>query len=133
MHSPLRVKDSPIAWYEAFFFMAVFAFRGLENFLKDDSEVISIASSVIFRGNPHPNNVIYMFSSAWGTQQLITLLVYGVIVSRYRNLLALMYALIILECILRFFIGILNPLTPDFYRVDRQRNSGICRCRWSPD
>ncbi|MFP8873016.1 MAG: hypothetical protein VCB42_00470 [Myxococcota bacterium] len=108
-------RGSRVAWVGAFAFMAIFTFRSLVHFLKGDSGVNSIASIIIFPGNPDPNNVIYMFSSAWGTQQLITLLIYGVILWRYRNLLPLMYALIVLECILRFFVGVLHPLTADFY------------------
>ncbi len=108
-------RGSPIAFYAAFIFMAIFTFRSLVHFFKDDSGVNSIASILVFPGDPDPNNVIYMFSSLWGSQQLITLLIYGLILWRYRNLIPLMYVLIVLECILRFFSGVLHPLTPDFY------------------
>lgn len=56
-----------------------------------------------------------MFSSAWGSQQLITLLIYAVILWRYRSLLPLVYALIVLEIIFRFVVGTLHPLTDDYY------------------
>lgn len=108
-------RGSPIAFYTAFLFMAIFTFRSLVHFFKDDSGVNSIASIIIFPGDPDPNNVIYMFSALWGSQQLITLLIYGLILWRYRNLIPLMYVLIVLECILRLFVGVLHPLTPDFY------------------
>ena len=108
-------RGSPIAFYTAFLFMAIFTFRSLVHFFKGDSGVNSIASIIIFPGDPDPNNVIYMFSALWGSQQLITLLIYGLILWRYRNLIPLMYVLIVLECILRFSAGVLHPLTPEFY------------------
>ena len=57
---------SAIAFYMAFPFMAIFTFRSLVHFLKDDSGVNSIASIIVFPGSPDPNTVIYMFSSLWG-------------------------------------------------------------------
>ena len=108
-------RGSPIAFYTAFLFMAVFSFRSLVHFFKGDSGVNSIASIMVFPGDPDPNNVIYMFSSLWGSQQLITLLIYGLILWRYRNLLPLMYLLIVLEVIFRFCVGGMHTLTPEFY------------------
>jgi hypothetical protein len=49
--------------------------RSLIHFLKADSGVNSIATIVLFPGDLDPNNVIYMFSSLWGTQQLITVVI----------------------------------------------------------
>lgn len=89
--------------------------RSLIHFLKDDSGVNSIATIITFAGNPDPNNVIYMFSSLWGTQQLITVLIYGVVLLRYRNLIPLMWLLLIVELFLRMSVGVLHPLTEDFY------------------
>ena len=110
-----RYEGSAIAFYMAFPFMAIFTFRSLVHFLKGDSGVNSIASIVVFPGSPDPNSVIYMFSSLWGTQQLITLLIYAVILWRYRNLLPLMYVLIVFECVLRFCVGVIHPLLPEVY------------------
>ena len=94
---------------------AVMLGRSLIHFLKDDSGVNSIATIITFSGTPDPNNVIYMFSSLWGTQQLITVIVYGVVLLRYRSLIPAMYLLQIAEVFFRISVGILHPLTEEFF------------------
>lgn len=89
--------------------------RSLIHLLKDDSGVNSIATIVTFSGTPDPNQVIYMFSSLWGSQQLITVLIYGVVLLRYRNLIPLMFLLMIVEIGLRLVVGMIHPLTEDYY------------------
>ncbi len=101
-----------------YFFYALIAmvtFRSFVHFLKDDSGVNSIASIIVFSGTPDPNNVIYMFSALWGSQQVIMLFVYLFVLVRYRNLIPLMWALMAVEVVFRFTVGVLHPLTPDYY------------------
>ena len=95
--------------------IALTAFRSLVHLLKDDSGVNSIASIHLFPGDPDPNQVIYMYSSLWGGQQLILVVVYLIVLARYRNLIPLMFALMALEVVLRLTAGILHPLTEEFY------------------
>lgn len=90
-------------------------FRTFVHFLKDDSGVNSIASIHLFPGDPDPNNVIYMYSSLWGSQQAITLIVYLVVLYRYRNLVPLMFLLMLVEIGFRSVSGALHPLTEEFY------------------
>jgi len=108
-------RGHPIALYGLGVLSVVFLVRSLIHLLKDDSGVNSIATIVMFSGNPDPNNVIYMFSSLWGGQQLITVFVLGIVLLRYRNLVPLMYVLVIAEVFLRLTSGILHPLTDEFY------------------
>ena len=89
--------------------------RSLIHFLKDDSGVNSIATIIPFSGIPDPNQVVYMFSSLWGTQQLITVLIFAVVLLRYRNLIPLMYLVLAIEVCLRLVVGTLHPLTEDYY------------------
>ena len=56
-----------------------------------------------------------MFSALWGSQQLIMVMLYGVVLLRYRNLLPLMYVFFIVECIFRMVVGSLHPLTDAHY------------------
>ena len=90
-------------------------FRALVHFLKGDSGVNSIASIHLFHGDPDPNQVVYMFSSLWGSQQAVALLVYGVVLYRYRNLIPLMFVLMLVEIGFRMVVGSLHPLTEEFY------------------
>ena len=89
--------------------------RSLVHLFKGDSGVNSIATILTFSGTPDPNNVIYLYSALWGSQQLVMVLVYAVVLWRYRNLVPLMYALMLVELCLRRVAGTLHPLTPEYY------------------
>jgi hypothetical protein len=94
----------------------VMTVRSLIHYLKEDSGVNSIATIMTFSGTPDPNNVIYMFSSLWGTQQLLFCVIYVIVLIRYRNLVPLMWALFIAESLLRISVGlVLHPLTPEYF------------------
>jgi len=101
-----------------YFFLALVAmttFRSFVHFLREDSGVNSIASIVIFSGSPDPNHVIYMFSALWGSQQVIMVVLYFIVLVRFRNLIPLMWALMLLEVLFRVGVGLIHPLTPDYY------------------
>lgn len=101
-----------------YFFLALVGmttFRSLVHFLRDDSGVNSIASIVTFSGSPDPNHVIYMFSALWGSQQVIMVVLYFIVLVRFRNLIPLMWALMALEVLFRMGVGALHPLTSDYY------------------
>ena len=91
-------------------------FRSLVHFLKADSGVNSIATIHIFPGDPDPNQVIYMFSSIGGAYQTIILLIYLVVLFRYRNLIPLMFALMLVEVGFRMVVGSIHPLTEEFFQ-----------------
>lgn len=108
-------QGSAVAFYGFCVLTVVICGRSLIHFLKDDSGVNSIATIITFSGTPDPNNVIYMYSALWGTQQIITVLIYGVVLLRYRNLIPLMFLLMIVEVVLRMSVGQLHPLTPEYF------------------
>lgn len=95
--------------------IAMTTFRAFVHFLKDDSGVNSIATIVSFSGTPDPDQVIYMFSALWGSQQLIMVIVYFVVLLRYRSLVPLMWALMVVEVCFRAIVGTIHPLTEDYY------------------
>jgi hypothetical protein len=90
-------------------------FRSLVHFLKNDSGVNSIASIHVFPGDPDPNVVIYMFSSVGGAYQTLILLIYLIVLFRYRNLIPLMFGLMLVEIAFRMVVATLHPLTEEFY------------------
>ncbi len=94
---------------------AVMLFRSSVHLLKDDSGVNSIASIIIFEGNPDPNNVIYLFSALGGLQQMLFVMLYGVVLWRYRNLIPLMFAFMVVESCFGFVVSTLHPLDPLYY------------------
>ncbi len=109
-------RGSPIALYGFWLLMLPFTFRSLVHFLKDDSGVNSIATMVLFSGTPDPNQAVYMFSSLWGSQQLVMVVLYLVLLLCYRNLLPLMYALVLAESLFRMLVGTIHPLGEVYFR-----------------
>ena len=108
-------RGSPIALYTFCALAAIMLGRSLIHFLKGDSGVHSIATIIRFAGDPDPNQIIYMYSALWGTQQLITVFVFAAVLLRYRNLLPLMYLLLILEICFRMTVGALHPMGEEYY------------------
>ncbi len=108
-------RGGRVPLYVFYALIGMVTFRSLVHFLKDDSGVNSIASIILFSGTPDPNNVVYMFSALWGSQQVIMLMVYLIVLARYRNLIPLMWALMVVEVLFRLSVGEMHPLTPDYY------------------
>ncbi len=108
-------RGSKVALYTFPVILTVMLGRSLIHFFKDDSGVNSIATIHLFPGDPDPNQVIYMFSSLWGSQQAIMVLLCGIVLWRYRSLIPLMYGLFIIEVLFRFIVGMIHPLTPEFF------------------
>ena len=101
-----------------YFFYALIAmttFRSLVHFIKEDSGANSIASIILFSGSPDPNNVIYMFSAVGGLNQMMFTLLYALVLWRYRALIPLMLAFMLLEVCFGFVVSWLHPLTPEYY------------------
>ncbi len=108
-------KGNRFVLYASVPVLAVLLFRSCVHFLKGDSGVNSIATIIRFSGTPDPNQVIYMFSSLWGSQQLLFVFLFVVVLVRYRNLLPLVYSFLVLEVLFRFVVGFLHPLTSAYY------------------
>ncbi len=89
--------------------------RSLIHFLKGDAGINSIATIITFDGSPDPDQVIYLFASLWGSQQVIMALLYAVVLLRYRALIPLMYLLLMIEIGFRLISGSLHPLTEIYY------------------
>jgi hypothetical protein len=125
-------RGGPVPLYGFCLLAAVMLFRSTVHFLKDDSGVNSIASIMIFEGTPDPNNVIYMFSSIGGLHQLLFVILYGLVLWRYRNLIPLMFAFMIVETFFGFFVGLLHPLTPEYYeRTPPGKLAGVPKLLYS--
>jgi len=95
--------------------IAVMLFRSTVHFLAPDSGVNSIASIIVFEGDPDPNNLIYLFSANGGTEQMLWVLLYGAVLWRYRNLIPLMFAFLVVESCFGFVVGALHPLDPIYF------------------
>ena len=108
-------RGGTVPFYGFCLMTAVMLFRSTVHFLKADSGVNSIASIMIFEGTPDPNNIIYMFSSIGGLHQMLFVMLYGLVLWRYRNLIPLMFAFMIVETVFGFGVGLMHPLTPEYF------------------
>lgn len=114
-----------IAFYGFLLLFALAVFRSTVHFLVPDSGVQSIASIILFEGNPDPNNIIYMFSAVGGLFQMLWVIMFALVLWRYRNLIPLMLGFLVLEKLFSFVVGWMHPLTPDYYMRTPPRKAGL--------
>ena len=108
-------RGGAVALYGFCFVSALMLFRATVHFLKPDSGVNSIASIMVFEGIPDPNNIIYMFSAIGGVHQMLWVMFYGLVLLRYRNLIPLMFAFMVVEGFFGFVVAAMHPLTPEYF------------------
>lgn len=108
-------RGGPAAFYAFIVLCILYTGRSLIHFLKDDSGVNSIASFIYFGGTPDPDKLIYMYSSLWGSQQLLTVSIFWVVAFRYRNLLPFMYIMVIIELLMRLVPRMLHGIGPEYF------------------
>ena len=108
-------RGGAVPFYGFCLISAVMLFRSTVHFLKPDSGVNSIASIMIFDGTPDPNNIIYMFSAIGGMHQMLWVMFYGLVLVRYRNLIPLMFAFMVVEGFFGFIVTTMHPLTPEYF------------------
>ena len=108
-------RGGAVPFYAFCLLTAGMLFRSTVHFLKGDSGVNSIASILVFEGTPAPNTVIYMFSAVGGLHQMLFVMLYGLVFWRYRNLIPLMFAFMVVENCFGFVVTFLHPLTPEYY------------------
>ncbi len=108
-------RGGAVPFYGFCLLAATSLFSSTVHFLKDDSGVNSIASIIVFEGTPDPNNIIYMFSAVGGLSQMLFVMLYGLVLWRYRNLIPLMLGFLVLEVLFGFVVGLMHPLTPKYF------------------
>ncbi|MEE2776640.1 MAG: hypothetical protein VYE73_07745 [Acidobacteriota bacterium] len=108
-------RGGPISFYGFCLLFAVHVFKSTVHFLKPDSGVNSIASIMVFEGSPDPNNIIYMFSAIGGLTQMMWVMLFALVLWRYRNLIPLMLGFLVVEHLFGFVVGWMHPLTPEYF------------------
>lgn len=108
-------RGGALPFYGFCLLTAASLFSSTVHFLKDDSGVNSIASIIVFEGSPDPNTVIYMFSAVGGITQMLFVMLYGLVLWRYRSLIPLMLGFMALEVLFGLAVGVMHPLTPEYF------------------
>jgi hypothetical protein len=97
-------------------FMLPTAFSALVHFLKDDNGIYSIATLIPFEGNPDPDNFVMAIHSMMGGHQTLLLIVFLVVLWRYRNLIPLMLGLLVLQDVFQLVTSTLHPIGPEYFQ-----------------
>lgn len=90
-------------------------FSATVHFLTPDGGKQKIAGIVTFSGDPDPDRVIHMFASIAGSHEMLFMLLYGIVLWRYRNLIPLSMALMLAHWALGFVMTMMRPLTPEYF------------------
>lgn len=98
------------------FITAITILRSMAHIFLPDGGANSIATIIQFSGTPDPNNVVYFVFALWGLSQLLMGFVYLIVLLKYRNLIPLMWILVLFEYSMRIIIGrFLKPLTEVYF------------------
>lgn len=111
-----KVRFNKIVLVLFYFITLITLARSLVHVFAFDGGANSIATIILFIGNPDPNQVIYFVFSLWGLSQLIIGMMYVVSIVKYKSMIPLWYALIWFEYLFRIIIGrVLKPMSPDVF------------------
>ena len=102
-------------FYGFLLFVAQHAFSAFVHYFTHDSGKVSIAGMVHFEGTPDPNEMVWAMGANAGMWELIILMLYGLVLWRYRNLIPLMFAFAITAAVLGLGVGIMHPLGPEYF------------------
>jgi hypothetical protein len=107
-----KVRFNRIILYIFYFITIVTVGRSLIHMFSTDGGANSIATIIVFSGNPDPNQVIYFIFSLWGLSQLIIGIIYVISSIKYKSMIPLLYVLMWFEYLFRFIFGkFLKPLS----------------------
>ena len=108
-------RGGAIAFFGFCILFAQKLFSSTVHLLKHDSGKNSIGGMIHFEGIPDPNEAVYAVGSIGGSHEMLFVLLYLLVLWRYRNLIPLMFAFSIVEMLLRLVAGTLHPLGAEYF------------------
>ena len=108
-------RGGAIAFYGFCLLVAERTFSATVHFLTPDGGKNSIASIIVFEGDPDPNPIIYMFASIAGMHEMLFVFLFGLVLWRYRSLIPLMLALMFVWMLFGVVLTTMHPLTPEYF------------------
>ncbi len=116
---PARVNNQyrggSVALYGFCLLLAMKLFGATVHFLTPDAGKNRIASIIILEGNPDPNPVFYMFSSLAGMYEMLFVLLFFLVLWRYRSLIPAMLLLMLVWKCFGLALTSMHPLTPVYF------------------
>ncbi len=108
-------RGGRLAFYVYFLVVAQQAFSAIVHYFTHDSGKVQIAGMVHFEGDPDPNEMVWAMGASAGLWELIILGLFIVVLWRYRNLIPLMYVVVILEVVLSFGVTTMHAIGPEYF------------------
>ncbi len=108
-------RGGTVPFYGFLLVIAQHAFSSFVHYFTYDSGKVSIAGMVHFEGTPDPNEMVWAMGANAGKWELIVLVLYGLVLWRYRNLIPLMFAFLIMEHVLGYGGSLMHPLGPEYF------------------
>ncbi len=108
-------RGGAIAFFGFCILFAQKLFSSTVHLLKHDSGKNSIGGMIRFEGLPDPNEAIYAVGSIGGIHETLFVLLYVLVLWRYRNLIPLMFGFAIVEMLLRLVVRTLHPLGSEYF------------------
>jgi hypothetical protein len=108
-------RGGAIAFYGYCALVAIGFARSAIHFLMPDGGINTIASIIVFEGTPNPNDVIYMLQSGGGAFQMSFAILFALVLIRYRSLIPLMLAFMVMQQCFLYAVNTMHPLTPEHF------------------
>ena len=108
-------RGGAVAFCGFLLIVATHAFSAIVHYFTYDSGKIQIAGMIPFEGDPDPDALLFAFGANAGAWELIVLMLYGLVLWRYRNLIPLMFVLGIAIGLLNYGNGLLHPVGPEYF------------------
>ena len=90
-------------------------FSAWVHLLLPDSGKNLIGGMIQFQGTPDPNAVIYALGATSGANEMLLVIIFGVVLWRYRNLIPFLLLLLAVEQVLRLLVSGLHPIGSEYF------------------
>ncbi len=108
-------RGGAVAFYGFCLLVAERVFSATVHFLTPDGGKNSIASIIVFEGDPDPNPISYMFASIAGMHEMLFVFLFILVLCRYRSLIPLMLTLMLVWMLFGVLLTTMHPLTPEYF------------------
>jgi hypothetical protein len=108
-------RGGKVPFYVYFFVIAQQAFSAIVHYFTYDSGKVQIGGMIRFQGDPDPNEMVWAMGARAGLWELIVLGLFLVVLWRYRNLIPLMYLVVVVEQVLSYGMGAMRPIGPEYF------------------